>query len=56
MKGLRLDNAQAWLDHAGAIHQQVVISQAMPMGNSTGMTAQERQIVASWFKSIGQTK
>jgi uncharacterized membrane protein len=56
MKGLRLDNAQAWLDHAGAIHQQVVISQAMPMGNSTSMTAQERQIVASWFKSIGQTK
>ncbi len=56
MKGLRLDSPQAWLDHAGAIHQQVVISQAMPMGNSTGMTAQERQIVASWFKSNGQTR
>ena len=56
MKGLQLDSPQAWLDHASAIHQQVVISQAMPMGNSTGMTAQERQIVASWFKSIDQIK
>jgi len=56
MKGLRLDGPQAWLDHAGAIHQQVVISQAMPMGNNTAMTAQERQIVASWFKSISTSK
>ena len=56
MKGLRLDHPQAWLDHASMIHQQVVVSQAMPMGNSTGMTAQERQIVASWFKSIDQNK
>jgi uncharacterized membrane protein len=56
MKGLRLDSAEAWLQNAANIHQQVVIAKAMPMGNGTGMTDQERVIVKDWFNSLQQAK
>jgi uncharacterized membrane protein len=56
MKGLRLDSAEAWLKNAANIHQQVVIAKAMPMGNGTGMTDQERLAVKDWFNSLQQAK
>jgi uncharacterized membrane protein len=56
MKGLRLDSPQQWVQNASNIHQQVVIAKAMPMGNTTGMTEQERLVIKAWFESLGQSK
>jgi uncharacterized membrane protein len=33
------------------IYQQVVVTKQMPMNNSTGMTQEERQLIADWFKT-----
>jgi len=37
--------------HALAIHQQVVVLRAMPMNNSTGITTDERNLLARWFEA-----
>lgn len=39
---------------AQKIHQQVVVTRAMPIGNLTGMTEAERQIIDRWFNGIGK--
>jgi uncharacterized membrane protein len=39
---------EAW---AGAIEQQAVLTRAMPPGNTTGMTEEERNLLASWIGS-----
>lgn len=44
----------SWLDittQAQAIYQQTVVTRAMPIGNLTGITDEERQQVEQWFKS-----
>ncbi|HEY2526436.1 MAG TPA: urate hydroxylase PuuD [Xanthobacteraceae bacterium] len=48
-KGVRLDNAAEILRHAPLIEAYAVRSQAMPPGNITEMTRQERLLLASWF-------
>ena len=49
MKNVRLDTAESIKLHAQNIYQQVSVTQQMPMNNATGITAEERQWVASWF-------
>jgi len=49
MKNVRLDTPEYIKLHAQNIYQQVSVTQQMPMNNATGITAQERQWVASWF-------
>jgi uncharacterized membrane protein len=39
---------EAW---AGAIERQAVLTRAMPPGNATDMTEQERELLASWIAS-----
>jgi len=39
---------EAW---AGAIEQQAVVTRAMPPGNTTGMTEEERELLAAWIAS-----
>jgi uncharacterized membrane protein len=51
MKNVRLDSAQNVKLYAQNIYQQAVVSKIMPMGNSTHITAAERQIIAQWFES-----
>jgi uncharacterized membrane protein len=34
---------------ASAIQQQAVDSTAMPLGNATGMTTEERQVLGRWI-------
>ena len=51
MKNVRLDSPQNVKLHAQTIYQQAVVSKIMPMGNSTQITAAERQIIAQWFES-----
>ena len=51
MKNIRLDSSATIESHAQAIYQQVVVTRAMPMNNSTGITEQERQAIKQWFES-----
>jgi uncharacterized membrane protein len=49
--GLALDSRDQILANAGPIYQQTVVSNAMPIGNLTGMTDNERRILAQWYES-----
>ena len=50
IKGVRLDSEE-WINrHAQAIYQQVVVTKAMPMNNATGITDEERALIARWFE------
>lgn len=49
MKNVRLDTAESIKLHAQNVYQQVSVTQQMPMNNATGMTPEERQLVASWY-------
>ena len=47
-KGVRLDTAERIHAQAAAIEAQAVRTRAMPIGNLTGMTDDERRILAAW--------
>jgi len=47
-RGVRLDTAEEIRRHAGPIRVQAVLSDAMPPGNVTGITAEERRVLAAW--------
>jgi uncharacterized membrane protein len=49
--GLMLDSAERIRQHAGAIYKQAVASRAMPPGNLTKMTDEERALIERWFQS-----
>ena len=49
MKNVRLDTAENIKLHAQNVYQQVSVTQQMPMNNATGITPEERQLVASWY-------
>ncbi len=51
MKNVRLDSPGLLKQHAQLVYQQVVISKAMPMNNSTGMLDAERLMIKQWFES-----
>jgi uncharacterized membrane protein len=50
MKNVRLDSADNLLKHKAMIFQQVVVTKQMPMNNATGISPEERQIIANWLK------
>ncbi len=50
-KGVKLDSPARVRAQALAIHQQSVLSKAMPPGNLTGMTDEERALVDRWYRS-----
>lgn len=50
-KGVRLDSAAELQKHAQQVYQQAVVTRVMPMNNATGMTEQERGLLAQWFKA-----
>ena len=50
--GVELDSPQKLLQHAERVYQTVVITRAMPLANLTGMTANERQLIANWFEEL----
>jgi uncharacterized membrane protein len=49
MKNIRLDTLQSIKLNAQNVYQQVSVTQQMPMNNATGITPEERQLVASWY-------
>ncbi len=46
--GLELDKDAVIKANAARIYEQVVVAQAMPLGNETGMTEAERALIANW--------
>jgi uncharacterized membrane protein len=48
-RGIELDTAEEIKAQAGAIRQQAVETKAMPLGNVTGMTQAERDLLGRWI-------
>jgi uncharacterized membrane protein len=49
-KGVMFDTPEQILEQAAQIHQQTS-TRVMPLGNLTGMTDEERAIIAAWFRN-----
>jgi uncharacterized membrane protein len=50
--GVVLDTQQQIADQADAIEEQAVRTEAMPLGNVTGMTNEERETLGAWLDSL----
>ncbi len=50
--GVALDTDERIKAAAERIHQQTVVTRVMPIGNLTGMTNEERQIIDRWYRSL----
>jgi len=48
-KNVRLDNLADLRRFAPLVYQQVVVSRTMPLNNATGITEDERALVARWY-------
>ena len=53
-KGVMLDTDAAIAEHAREIYLQAGRSHAMPPGNVTAMTLDERALLAAWFEGAGK--
>lgn len=51
-KGMIYDTTEQIISQASLIHQQAVVSRAMPIANLTKITEEERAILDSWYKSL----
>ena len=49
--GVILESPLVLAQHAQRVNQQVVATRIMPLGNITGMTDEERAVVAAWVSS-----
>ena len=49
-QGVAFDTPEQTLAQAAAIHQQAVVTKAMPLGNLTGITDAERDALDRWFR------
>ncbi len=56
MKNVRFDSPDQLKQHAQSIYQQAVVSKAMPMNNSTGITDAERLVIKQWFEAGAKTQ
>ncbi|HEV7478298.1 MAG TPA: urate hydroxylase PuuD [Burkholderiales bacterium] len=50
-KGVKLDTDERIRAQAAPIHQQTVLGKAMPPGNLTAMTQEERQLLDRWYRA-----
>jgi uncharacterized membrane protein len=48
-KGVQLHTAEGLSKNAANVYQQAVVSKAMPMANSTGITDAERAAIGAWY-------
>lgn len=48
-KGFTYDTVEKIESQAAQIYQQTVVLKAMPIGNMTGITADERNVLAKWY-------
>ena len=54
-KGVIMETPEQTLAHANTIHQQAVVTKAMPIGNLTGITDEERATLDRWFLGLKGT-
>lgn len=54
--GVLLHTADGVARNAERIYQQVVATRIMPMGNVTGMTDEERAVIASWVRTTAHDR
>ncbi|NUO86682.1 MAG: urate hydroxylase PuuD [Cupriavidus sp.] len=54
-KGIKLDTAEDIKSHAQLIYQQAVQQKAMPLGNVTQITDDERALLGQWFEGGAKT-
>ncbi|WP_427312875.1 urate hydroxylase PuuD [Cupriavidus sp. H39] len=54
-KGIKLDSAEDIKSHAQLIYQQAVQQKAMPLGNVTQITDDERALLGQWFEGGAKT-
>jgi len=50
-KGVAFDTGEEIRLYARQIEQQAVLSDIMPLGNKTGMTAGERRLLGAWIET-----
>jgi uncharacterized membrane protein len=50
-KDVKLDTPQRIVSSAPKIYEQAVATHAMPIGNLTGMTDEERARIAAWVEA-----
>jgi uncharacterized membrane protein len=50
--GVVLETRDEIVDRADEIREQAVLTQAMPLGNVTGMTEQEREELGAWLDGL----
>ena len=50
--GIVFDTEAQILADAERIYQQTVVTRVMPINNLTGMTEEERQILAAWYRDL----
>ena len=55
-KGVILESADDIVRHAQTIYQQVVITNAMPIGNLTQISDDERALIDQWFQLGGKSE
>ena len=55
-KGYMYDTPAQIIAQASQIHQQTVILKAMPIGNLTGITDEERAIIGKWYQELQTSK
>jgi uncharacterized membrane protein len=55
-KGVRLETPEQVAEQAGAIERVAVLSRVMPLGNSTGMTDAERELLGRWIRQGAETE
>jgi len=51
--GVAFDTDEQIVAEAGRIHQQTVVTKVMPIGNLTGITEEERQLIDRWYQGLG---
>jgi uncharacterized membrane protein len=50
--GVVLDTREQLVEQAGPVEEQSVRTKAMPLGNVTGMTDEERETLGAWLESL----
>ena len=55
-QGVMFDTPDQIGQRAARINAQVVISRAMPLGNETGMTDEQRAILGAWYQQGAPTR
>ncbi|MBL8519031.1 MAG: urate hydroxylase PuuD [Betaproteobacteria bacterium] len=55
-KNVLLDTPERIVTQAVTLHQQTVVTKAMPIGNLTAMTDAERAVIDAWFRAGASSK